>query len=62
MLPADAITEECRYNDRVAVLSLNPDELLAMIVESPVYARTQRAILQLAWKGVAPSPFTKKTR
>jgi predicted transcriptional regulator len=57
--PKDALFEYqiLIYNDRVAVLSLNPSELVAMIIESPVYARTQRAILQLAWKGVTPSPF-----
>lgn len=60
--PRDALFEYqiMIYNDRVAVLSLNPTELLGMIVESPVYARTQRAILELAWKGVAPNGLKEK--
>lgn len=59
--PKDALFEYqiCMYNDRVAILSLNPNELLAMTVESPVYARTERAIFQLAWKGVEPNAFSK---
>ncbi len=39
------------YNDRAAILSLNPNELLGMIIESPVYAKTERAVFELAWKG-----------
>ena len=39
------------YDDKVAVISLNPDELIGMIFESPVYARSQRAIFNLAWLG-----------
>jgi hypothetical protein len=39
------------YGDKVAILSLNPDERMGLIIESPVYARTQRAAFQLAWLG-----------
>lgn len=39
------------YDDKVAVISLNPEELIGMIFESPVYARSQRAIFNLAWLG-----------
>lgn len=39
------------YGNKVAILSLNPDERMGLIIESPVYARTQRAIFQLAWLG-----------
>ena len=39
------------YGDKVGIMSLNPDELIGMILESPVYAKTQRAIFQLAWLG-----------
>ncbi|MFA7681482.1 MAG: helix-turn-helix domain-containing protein [Candidatus Peribacteraceae bacterium] len=39
------------YGDKVAIISLNPNELLGMILESKVYANTQRAIFQLAWLG-----------
>lgn len=39
------------YGDKVAILSLNPDERMGLIIESPIYARTQRAAFQLAWLG-----------
>jgi sugar-specific transcriptional regulator TrmB len=39
------------YGDRVSILSLNPDELMGMIIQSPIYAKTQRAIFNLAWLG-----------
>ncbi|MFH0769857.1 MAG: helix-turn-helix domain-containing protein [Candidatus Peregrinibacteria bacterium] len=39
------------YGDKVAILSLNPEERMGLIIESPVYARTQRAVFQLAWLG-----------
>ena len=39
------------YGNRVSVLSLNPNEMIGMIIESRVYADTQRAIFQLAWLG-----------
>lgn len=39
------------YGSNVAILSLNRDELMGLIIESPVYADTQRAIFQLAWLG-----------
>lgn len=41
------------YNDKVAVISLNKDELNGMIFESSVYARSQRAIFNLAWLGAS---------
>jgi len=39
------------YDNKVAIVSLNPDELIGLIIESPVYANTQRAIFDLAWLG-----------
>jgi len=39
------------YGNRVAILSLNPDELMGLIIESPIYAKTQRCIFNLAWLG-----------
>jgi len=39
------------YGDRVAIISLNPEELIGLIIESPVYAKTQKAIFNLAWLG-----------
>lgn len=39
------------YGSKVAILSLNPAELIGLIIESPIYADTQRAIFQLAWLG-----------
>ncbi len=41
------------YDNKVAVISLNPEELIGMIFESPVYARSQRAIFNLAWLGAS---------
>jgi len=41
------------YNDKVAVISLNKDEIIGMIFESPVYAKSQRAIFNLAWLGAS---------
>ena len=39
------------YENKVSLVSLNPEELMGMIIESPVYAKTQRAIFSLAWLG-----------
>ena len=39
------------YGNRVSMISLNPDELIGMIIESPVYAKTQRSVFNLAWLG-----------
>lgn len=41
------------YDNKVAVISLNRDELIGMIFESPVYAKSQRAIFNLAWLGAS---------
>lgn len=41
------------YNNKVAVISLNKEELVGMIFESPVYARSQTAIFNLAWLGAS---------
>jgi len=39
------------YGNKVAIISLNPDELIGMIIESSLYAKTQRSIFNLAWLG-----------
>lgn len=39
------------YGNKVAIVSLNADELIGLIIESPIYAKTQRAIFNLAWLG-----------
>ena len=39
------------YDDSVAVVSLNPDERIGLIIESLVYAKTQRSVFNLAWLG-----------
>jgi sugar-specific transcriptional regulator TrmB len=39
------------YDNKVAIVSLNPDELIGLMIESPIYANTQRAIFNLAWLG-----------
>lgn len=41
------------YDDKVAVISLNKEELIGMIFESSVYARSQTAIFNLAWLGAS---------
>ncbi len=41
------------YDNKVAVISLNKDEMIGMIFESPVYANSQRAIFNLAWLGAS---------
>ncbi|MFA5842179.1 MAG: helix-turn-helix domain-containing protein [Candidatus Gracilibacteria bacterium] len=41
------------YDNKVAVISLNKEELVGMIFESPVYARSQTAIFNLAWLGAS---------
>ncbi|MEK7673411.1 MAG: helix-turn-helix domain-containing protein [Patescibacteria group bacterium] len=39
------------YGDKVAIISLNSDELIGLIIESSIYANTQRGIFNLAWLG-----------
>lgn len=39
------------YDNTAAIVSLNAEELVGMLIESGVYARTQRAIFNLAWLG-----------
>ena len=39
------------YDNFVAIMSLNPDELTGVLIESAVYARTQKAIFDLSWLG-----------
>jgi len=41
------------YDNKVAVIALNKEELNGMIFESPVYAKSQRAIFNLAWLGAS---------
>lgn len=39
------------FGNSVGIVSLNPDELLGLIVESPTFAQTMRAVFDLAWLG-----------
>ncbi len=39
------------FNNSVGIVSLNKDELLGLIVESPAFARTMKAVFDLAWLG-----------
>jgi len=39
------------FNNSVGIISLNKDELLGLIVESPTFARTMKAVFDLAWLG-----------
>lgn len=39
------------YDNSVAIISLNPDEQIGVLIESAVYAKTQRAVFNLSWLG-----------
>ncbi len=39
------------FNNAVGIVSLNKDELLGLIVESATFARTMKAVFDLAWLG-----------
>lgn len=39
------------FGNTVGIVSLDPDELLGLIVESPTFSRTMRAVFDLAWLG-----------
>lgn len=39
------------FGSSVGIVSLNTDELLGLIVESPTFARTMKAVFDLAWLG-----------
>jgi sugar-specific transcriptional regulator TrmB len=39
------------FGNAVGIVSLNPDELLGLIVESATFARTMKAVFDLAWLG-----------
>lgn len=39
------------YDNNVAIISLNPNELIGVLIQSEVYARTERAVFNLAWLG-----------
>jgi HTH-type transcriptional regulator, sugar sensing transcriptional regulator len=39
------------FNNSVGIVSLERDELLGLIVESPTFARTMKAVFDLAWLG-----------
>ncbi len=39
------------YDDKVAIISLNTDEIIGLIIQSAIYAKTERAIFSLAWLG-----------
>lgn len=39
------------YDNFIAIVSLNPEELMGVLMQSGVYARTQKAIFDLSWLG-----------
>lgn len=39
------------FRDFVSILSMNPDELIGIIIESPLMAKTHRLAFDLAWEG-----------
>ncbi|MBU1992574.1 MAG: helix-turn-helix domain-containing protein [Patescibacteria group bacterium] len=41
------------YNDKVSIVSLDPDEMFGVIIENPSIADTQKQIFELAWRGAA---------
>ncbi len=41
------------YGNKVAIISLDPDEQVGILFESSVYANSQRAIFNLAWLGAS---------
>lgn len=50
------------FENKVAIVSLNSDELIGVTIESPVYARTEKAIFGLAWQGVAKEAYRSEPR
>lgn len=39
------------YNDKMAIISLKPNDYFGVIIESPQIADTQKSIFELAWMG-----------
>lgn len=39
------------YENKVAILSLNPNEMIGLLIESITFAKTMRSIFNLAWLG-----------
>ena len=39
------------FNNTVSIISLNPEELMGVVLESATLARTERSIFNLAWLG-----------
>jgi len=39
------------YGNKVAIIYLNPDELLGVIMESPTFAQSMKSFFDLAWLG-----------
>jgi len=39
------------FGNTVGIVSLNPNELLGLLVESPTFAQTMKAVFDLAWLG-----------
>jgi len=39
------------YENKVAILAANPDELIGIIIESSTFAKSMRSIFNLAWLG-----------
>lgn len=39
------------YGNKVAIISLNPEELMGLIVESPSFAKSMKSFFDLAWLG-----------
>lgn len=39
------------YENKVAIFSLNPEEVIGILIESPTFAKSMRSIFNLAWLG-----------
>lgn len=39
------------YENKVSVLSLNPDEVIGLVIESPTLAKSMKSVFNLAWLG-----------
>jgi len=43
------------YDDKVVIVSLSPEEMFGVIIESKAIAETQKQIFEMAWRSAVPS-------
>ncbi|PJC36524.1 hypothetical protein CO046_05095 [Candidatus Peregrinibacteria bacterium CG_4_9_14_0_2_um_filter_53_11] len=59
-MPKDiaGVTNEINiYEDKVAIVSISPNELMGVLIESQSIAQTQKALFELAWRGALPAAW-----